>query len=66
MSQLSISRLQQMTLDIGQSHPCRWFRVPFCRQIDLMRPNSPLRCLQKDSFYVYNDFHDGWKGDEVG
>jgi hypothetical protein len=66
MSQLSTSRSKQMTLDIGQTHPCRWFRVPWYRQIDLMRPNLSLPCLLKDSFYVYNDFHEGWKGNEVG
>ncbi len=66
MNQLPTPRSKQMALDIGQTRPCQWFRVPFCRQTDLMRPNLSLRCLPKDSFYVYNDFHAGWKGDEVG
>jgi hypothetical protein len=66
MSQLSTLVLKQITFDIGHNPRCRWCRVPLCRQTDLMRPNLSLRCLPKDSFYVYNDLHDGWKGDEVG
>ncbi len=65
MSQLSTPRSKHMTLDIGQTRPCRWFRIPLYRQTDLMKLNLLLRCLPKDPFHVYNDFHDGWKGNEV-
>lgn len=57
MRLLSISRLKQMTFDIGQIHPCRRFRVLFYHQLDLMKLSLPSLYLPKDSFYMYND-HD--------